>query len=97
MYESLARLAVVAVVYSMLAGGIERTWISGPIVFTSFGLLVGPLGLGLLSFEPGLETVRRLAELTLALVLFTDAAGADLRVLRRVGVYLCGYCSWGCR
>jgi NhaP-type Na+/H+ or K+/H+ antiporter len=29
------------------------------------------------------ETIRGLAEVTLALVLFTDAAGADMRVLRK--------------
>ena len=84
MYETLALLAVFALVYSTVAGGVERTRVSGPIIFIAFGLVVGPLGLGLLSIEPGGETLRTLAELTLALVLFTDAAGADLAVLRRV-------------
>lgn len=40
-------------------------------------------GLGWLSLSADAETIRTLAELTLALVLFTDAAGADLGVLRR--------------
>lgn len=83
MYEGLALLAGFVMLYSIVAGGIERTWVSGPIVFTAFGALVGPVGLDLLSFETGGETLRTLAELTLALVLFTDAAGADLRVLRQ--------------
>ena len=61
----------------------ERTWISGPIVFTCFGLLVGPLGLDLLSWETDGETIRSLAEVTLAMVLFTDAAGADMSVLKK--------------
>lgn len=82
MYESLALIAAFALVYSAVAGGVERTWLSGPIVFTAFGLIIGPLGLGLLSLETDPETLKTLAELTLALVLFTDAAGADLRVLR---------------
>jgi NhaP-type Na+/H+ or K+/H+ antiporter len=84
MYETLALLAAFVLVYSAAAGGVERTRISGPMVFMGFGLVVGPLGLGLLSIEPAGETLRTLAELTLALVLFTDAAGADLTVLRRV-------------
>ena len=84
MYEVLALLALFALAYSAVAGGVERTRVSGPMVFAGFGLLVGPLGLGLLSFESGRETLRTLAELTLALVLFTDAAGANLGVLRRV-------------
>lgn len=83
MYEALALLAVFVLIYSSVGGGIERTPISGPIIFTAFGLLVGPLGLDLLSLEVNGETIRILAELTLALVLFTDAAGADLGVLRK--------------
>ena len=86
MYESLALLAGFVVIYSTVAGGIERTWISGPIVFTLFGVVIGPVGLNLLSFETDRETLKTLAELTLALVLFTDAAGADLFVLRRARV-----------
>ncbi len=83
MYQNLALLGVFALVYSSVAGGVERTWVSGPIVFTAFGLLLGPLGMGLLTFETDAETLRTLAELTLALVLFTDAAGADIGVLRK--------------
>jgi len=83
MYQTLALLAVFVLIYSSVGGGVERSPISGPIVFTAFGLLVGPVGLGLLSLDVNAETIRLLAELTLALVLFTDAAGADLDVLRK--------------
>ncbi|MDX2457842.1 MAG: cation:proton antiporter [Gammaproteobacteria bacterium] len=83
MYETLALIALFALVYSPVAGAVERTWISGPIVFTCFGLLVGPLGLDLLSWETDGETIRSLAEVTLAMVLFTDAAGADMSVLKK--------------
>jgi len=83
MYENLALLALFILVYSSIAGYVERTWISGPIVFTCFGLLVGPVGLGLLTLETDRETIRTLAEVTLAMVLFTDAAGADMGVLKK--------------
>ena len=83
MYEDLALLALFILIYSSVAGRIERTWVSGPIVFTLFGLLIGPVGLNLLSFKADRETLSTLAELTLALVLFTDAAGADIGVLRK--------------
>ena len=83
MYQDIVILAVFIFFYSTVAGAIERTWISGAIVFTAFGLLIGPVGLDLISFKADAETIRTLAELTLALVLFTDAAGADLAVLRR--------------
>jgi NhaP-type Na+/H+ or K+/H+ antiporter len=83
MYETLALIALFVLLYSSVAGAVERTWISGPIVFTCFGLLVGPLGLDLLSWETDGETIRSLAEVTLAMVLFTDAAGADMGVLKK--------------
>ena len=50
---------------------------------TAFGLLIGPVGLDLISFKADREAIRTLAELTLALVLFTDAAGADMGVLKK--------------
>ena len=83
MYETLALIALFTLVYSSVAGAVERTWVSGPIVFTCFGLLVGPLGLDLLSWETDGETIRSLAEVTLAMVLFTDAASADMSVLKK--------------
>ncbi len=69
--------------FSSVAGRIEKSWVSGPIVFVVFGFLIGPRVLNLLSLEMQRDTLKTLAELTLALVLFTDAAGADLKVLRR--------------
>ncbi len=83
MYQVLALLALFTLLYSSVAGKIERTWISGPIIFTVFGLLVGPVGFNILPLDTNGETMRTLAELTLALVLFTDAAGADINVLRK--------------
>jgi NhaP-type Na+/H+ or K+/H+ antiporter len=83
MYETLALFAVFVLIYSSVAGAVERTWISGPIVFTLFGLLVGPVGFDLLSMETDREMIKAMAEVTLALVLFTDAAGADIRVLKK--------------
>ena len=83
MYQTLALLAIFVLIYSSIGGGVERSPISGPIVFMTFGLLVGPFGLGVASLDLDNETFRLLAELTLALVLFTDAAGADLDVPRK--------------
>ena len=81
MYADLALLGLFVFIYSVIAGGVERTPITGPIVFTAFGLALGPVGLGWLQLEVDHEGLRTLAELTLALVLFTDAANADLSVL----------------
>jgi NhaP-type Na+/H+ or K+/H+ antiporter len=82
MYLDLAILAFFVFLYSVVAGGVERTPVSGPIVFLLFGLILGPVGVGWLDLDVDAEGLRTLAELTLALVLFTDAANADLRVLK---------------
>jgi len=81
MYTDLTIIGLFVFVYSIFAGGVERTPITGPIVFTAFGFALGPVGLGWLGIDVGGEGLRMLAELTLALVLFTDAANADLSVL----------------
>jgi len=81
-YSDLAILAAFAFVYSVIAGRLEKTPLNGAIVFVAFGLACGPIGLGIIDLDVDAEGLRTLAELTLALVLFTDAANADLRVLK---------------
>jgi NhaP-type Na+/H+ or K+/H+ antiporter len=82
MYENLAIIAAFVFVYSCLGAGLERTPFSGALVFSAFGLAFGPLGLGLITLDVGAEGLRTLAEMTLALVLFIDAANANLGVLK---------------
>lgn len=82
MYSDLAILAAFVFVYSLVAERLEKTPSSGAIVFVAFGLLCGPIGLGIVDLDVDAEGIRTLAELTLALVLFTDATNADLRVLK---------------
>ncbi len=83
MYENLAILCVFAFAYSVLAGRLARTPVNGAVVYIAFGLIAGPVGLGLLDLSISAEGIRMIAELTLALVLFTEASNADLTVLRR--------------
>ncbi|HEY2869929.1 MAG TPA: sodium:proton antiporter [Gaiellales bacterium] len=81
---SLALLGVAAV-SRRLAG----TPITPAILFVGFGLLVGPTVLGGVDLSSTDSAVRVLAEATLAMVLFCDAARVDLGQLRRaVGVPL---------
>lgn len=82
-YAELGVLAVFVFLYSAIAGRIEQTMISGPMVFTIVGLVIGPLGLGWVSPDLGSDGLRTLVDITLAIVLFTDAANADLGVLKR--------------
>src|SRR6266567_907171 len=83
MYQNAAMLAAFLLIYSAVAGRVERSWISGPIVFTGIGFILGPDGLDVLRINISGEGLRVLAEMTLAMVLFTDAANADFGVVRR--------------
>jgi NhaP-type Na+/H+ or K+/H+ antiporter len=75
-------MVLFAFVFSVIAGRVERSAVSGPIIFIAFGLIAGPVGLGLLDMEVQAVELRVVADLTLALVLFIDAANADLATLR---------------
>ncbi len=83
MYQTLAIVALFAFAYSMLAARLDKAVVNGPVVYLVFGVIAGPLVLGLVDLSVGQEALRLIAELTLALVLFTDASNADLGVLKR--------------
>jgi NhaP-type Na+/H+ or K+/H+ antiporter len=82
-YQILAIIAGFGFLYSLVASRLERTPINGALVYVAFGLLCGPSCLGLLDLDIEGEGIKRLAEFTLAMVLFTDSANANLPVLRR--------------
>ena len=83
MYQNLAIVFLFVLAYSLLAGRLERTPVNGAVVYVAFGVLFGPIGLGLLDLNIEREGIRLLAEMTLALVLFADASNANLGVVRR--------------
>jgi NhaP-type Na+/H+ or K+/H+ antiporter len=80
---NLAIIAALVLVYAGLSRRLERTALTGPIVFVSAGLLLGGEVLGWLDLGIGSGAVRALAEATLTLVLFTDASRIDIVALRR--------------
>lgn len=83
MYETVAILALAVFLYSAFARQLESSRIGGAITFTVVGLLLGNSVLGLLDLELDGDAIGTLAELTLAFLLFADAAGADLKELAR--------------
>ena len=76
---ALAIFAFVVVVYVTQSRRLGRIQMTAPIVFTALGTVYG---LCTLSDQLAAEPVRDLAELTLALVLFHDAAQVQPRQLR---------------
>jgi sodium/hydrogen antiporter len=78
---STAALALIAV--AAVSKRIAGTPITPAILFVSVGLLLGPKVLDGIDIPSTSETVRTLAEATLALVLFSDASRIDFAKLRR--------------
>ena len=79
---SLAVVALFILGFGLVSKRIQTTVVTAPMIFVLFGVLVGP-GLGLVNVALDSPAVQLLAELTLVLVLFTDAARIDLARLRR--------------
>jgi len=82
MYEYLFLFAALIFLYSIFATRIEKMLVNGPFLFMVVGIILGPLVLNAVDLKiSGLE-YETLANLALALVLFTGAASVDLEVLR---------------
>ena len=79
---ALATIAALLIAYATVSRRLQALNVSGAMFFTTAGLLAGPV-LGVLDFDVESEVVKRLAEVTLTLVLFADAARISLRALRR--------------
>ena len=74
-------LALIA--FGLISRKIEGSILTGPILFSAFGLIAGPAAFGLIPLQISNEGLHLLAEVTLILVLFSDAANIDLAQLRR--------------
>ncbi|MGW6602972.1 cation:proton antiporter [Streptomyces sp. NPDC055036] len=73
--------------WSLCSQRLARVELTAPVAFVLLGLLLSE-GVGVLDLAPSPETVRTLAEVTLAWVLFTDAARLSFRALRpELGLY----------
>ena len=80
---ALAAVALGLIAVGVVSRRIEGTPVTPAIIFVSVGLLVGTQALDLLQVAPTGGAVKLLAEATLTVVLFADAARIDLRTLRR--------------
>lgn len=81
LYQNLAVIAAFLLIYSLIAGRFESKLVNGPLLFLLTGWLLGPEGLELLSLSIDSAGIKLLAELTLVIVLFNDAANTNWQVL----------------
>ena len=80
--SDLAIVAAVVFAWGALSSRLERFDVTAPIIFVLAGLLLTHGPLAVLGYAPSPELVKALAEITLVLVLFSDASRVRLRDLR---------------
>ena len=69
--------------WAVFSRRLEQGVVTQAMFFVAFGLLFGPEGTGWITLDVGGEELRAVAEITLTLVLFTDASRLNLRALRQ--------------
>src|SRR5207237_275143 len=80
--SDLAIVSALVFTWAALSARLERFDVTAPIAFVLAGLLLTHGPLAPLGFAPSRELVKALAEITLVLVLFSDASRVRLRDLR---------------
>ncbi len=75
-------VAATLVVWGLVSARLERFNISAPMAFVGVGLVLANKPVSAIDINLNGEALRGLAEVTLALLLFSDAARVNLRVLR---------------
>ena len=81
--ESVGIVVVAGVVlaFGLVSRRLQRSILTPPMIFVALGVTIGPLGFGIVEFDTEHGWFHTLAELTLVLVLFTDASRINLRLL----------------
>jgi NhaP-type Na+/H+ or K+/H+ antiporter len=86
--SDLAIVAALVFAWGTLSARLERFDVTAPIIFVLAGVLLTHGPLATLGYLPTPELVKALAEVTLVLVLFSDASRVGLRELRAdAGLY----------
>lgn len=82
-FEPVIVIAGLVLAYALVSARLSELSITGPLVFVAAGVVMGSVGLGMVDgrFDEGF--IEILAELTLVVLLFTDATRIDLGRLRR--------------
>ena len=80
--SDLAIVAALVFAWGALSARLERFDVTAPITFVLAGLLLTHGPLAALGYAPSHDVVKTLAEVTLVLVLFSDASRVGLRDLR---------------
>ncbi len=69
--------------YALVSGRLEGTVLTAPLIFATFGFLISPHVFGVASIGVEHSAIHLIAEVTLILILFADAARIDLNRVRK--------------
>jgi len=78
-----AAIAGFLLIYGLVSRRVERSFLTGPMLFVAFGILIGSEGFEVVDVPLDSAGVELLAEATLGLLLFSDAVRIDVARLRR--------------
>ena len=82
--EALAAIAIFVLIFGLISRRLEKSIVTPPMAYVVFGLLISSSALGLIQeVKVTNELIRVLAEITLAVLLFTDASRIQLKQLRQ--------------
>ncbi|TYK64348.1 cation:proton antiporter [Colwellia echini] len=76
-------VALLVLFYGYISKALTSINVSGPMLFAGVGLLLSPLGLNFSDVDIDAEFITVVVEIALVLVLFSDAALLDLKLLRQ--------------
>jgi NhaP-type Na+/H+ or K+/H+ antiporter len=71
--------------YTLISGRLDRTFVTGPMIFTMAGAILVLLWPPIRSQQADFETFLRISEMALILLLFADASRTNLKVLADIG------------
>lgn len=80
-YVSIIALGII--IFGLVSARLRQSPITPSMAFVVFGLAIGADGWGLINLDLDTRAIHVLAEVTLVVVLFTDATRIDLKLLRR--------------
>lgn len=81
-FVTIAIIGSLFLAFALVSGRLEGTVVTAPLIFVAFGFLAGSGGFGFAPVNIEHSAVHIIAELTLILVLFSDASRIDLGRVR---------------
>lgn len=82
-YWTSALIAILFLAFALVSRKLSGSILTGPMLFAGAGFVIGPQVLGWVEFEISNHVIHAVAEITLVVVLFTDAASTDFNLFRQ--------------